>query len=200
MLMNALPSSEINATEQKILDAAIGCVRQWGVAKTSLNDIAKAAGVTRPTVYSYFSNRDEVIKAALLQSGMAFAARLLAHIEQYPSAPERLLEAIAFGIEQLPNEPYLAVITRADLAGYLSKDALNDANGQQILAALFHEIFKYQPIASEELVEVIEHSTRMTLSLLIITGPIQRGPQELRAFLRRRVIAAVNFSGEPGSR
>jgi len=200
MLLNERSSSEINDTQQKILDAAIGCVTQWGVAKTSLNDIAKAAGVTRPTVYSYFSNRDEVIKAALLQSGITFATRLLAHIDQYHSAQDRLLEAIAFGIEHLPDEPYLAVLTRADLSGYISEDALNDANGQQILLALFQEIFRAQPIADEELLEVIELSTRMTLSLLIITGPVARGPEELRAFLRRRVLPAVNFSSPPNGR
>ena len=50
-------------TQARILDAAIACVKRWGVDKVTLNDIAQEAGLTRPTVYSYYPGRDEVIKA-----------------------------------------------------------------------------------------------------------------------------------------
>ena len=71
----------INDTQQRILDATIDCVKTWGVEKTSLNDIAKRAGVTRPTVYNYYGNRTAVIRAALLSSGHHFAERVIAHIQ-----------------------------------------------------------------------------------------------------------------------
>ena len=58
--MNSAKSTNPD-TQQRIVDAAVRCVKKWGIAKVTLNDIAKEAGVTRPTVYSYFSNRDEVV-------------------------------------------------------------------------------------------------------------------------------------------
>jgi AcrR family transcriptional regulator len=38
-------------TENAILDAAAGCVLAFGVRRTSLSDVARRAGVSRPTVY-----------------------------------------------------------------------------------------------------------------------------------------------------
>lgn len=40
-----------DAGERRIVAAALACIARWGVAKTSLDDIAREAGVGRATVY-----------------------------------------------------------------------------------------------------------------------------------------------------
>src|SRR4051794_19310063 len=45
------PGSEV---EDRILDAALVLVARWGVTKTALGDIAKAAGCSRATLYRAF--------------------------------------------------------------------------------------------------------------------------------------------------
>jgi len=49
----------------RILQAALDCFMQLGIAKTSLMDVARAAGVSRGTVYRYFSDRQDLIDAAI---------------------------------------------------------------------------------------------------------------------------------------
>jgi AcrR family transcriptional regulator len=49
----------------RILQAALDCFMQLGITKTSLMDVARAAGVSRGTVYRYFSDRQELIDAAI---------------------------------------------------------------------------------------------------------------------------------------
>jgi|HubBroStandDraft_5_1064220.scaffolds.fasta_scaffold25498_2 AcrR family transcriptional regulator len=44
-------AAESDGTETAILDAAAECVLAFGVRRTSLSDIARRAGVSRPTVY-----------------------------------------------------------------------------------------------------------------------------------------------------
>src|SRR4051812_44758041 len=46
------------AATDRILDAAGKCFAERGVARTSIGDIARAAGCSRPTVYRYFDDRD----------------------------------------------------------------------------------------------------------------------------------------------
>jgi AcrR family transcriptional regulator len=193
--MNATASKQTtyNDTQQRILDAAIGCLKDWGIDKTSLNDIAKRAGVTRPTVYSYFPNRDDVIRAALLQSGYALADRLGRHIKQFSSASERLLEAACFAISELPKEPYLGVITQTNLSTSVYQNALIDEEGVLICLAIFQDIFAGQALSENELVEVIEISVRLTLSLLTLSGPVERDDNALRAFLNRRLLPAAGL-------
>jgi AcrR family transcriptional regulator len=192
MQQPSLPNTEIfNETQQRILDAAIRCVKERGVEKTNLNDIAKEAGVTRPTVYSYFPNRKDIIRTALLQSGYAFADRLLIHINTFKRTADRLVETVIFALNEMPKEPYLAIITKADLSEYINEDALSDEEGLAICLSLFQEIFKSEQINNDDLLEVTELTTRLMLSLLIMQGPVPRTEEELRAFLKKRLLPSV---------
>lgn len=192
-MSNAAQHSEFNETQQKIIDAAIRCVKQWGIEKTNLNDIAKEAGVTRPTVYSYFPNRHDVIRTALLQSGYSFATRVFAHMNQFTGTKDRLLETLLFALDELPKEPYLALITQTDFSSQVNADALSDAEGQAICLALFSEIFKFDMPAENDLIEITEFTTRLMLSLLMLKGPVTRSPDEQRAFLERRLLPAIGL-------
>jgi AcrR family transcriptional regulator len=53
------------ATRAQILDAALESVTLHGVHRASLGDVAKRAGVSRQTVYRYFTNRDELVTAVV---------------------------------------------------------------------------------------------------------------------------------------
>src|SRR5437588_7365486 len=39
---------------QRVVDAALRCFARWGVAKTTLDDVAREAGYSRATVYRFF--------------------------------------------------------------------------------------------------------------------------------------------------
>ncbi|MBT9317825.1 TetR/AcrR family transcriptional regulator [Leptothoe spongobia] len=51
----------MNETEAKIIEAAIRTFVRYGAKKTSMADIASAAGVSRQTLYDLFGNKDEII-------------------------------------------------------------------------------------------------------------------------------------------
>ena len=51
---------------ERLLQATYGCVARWGFAKTTVEDAARAAGVSRATVYRYFpGGRDELFSAVV---------------------------------------------------------------------------------------------------------------------------------------
>ena len=62
--------------------AALDCFAERGFAGTRLDDVAARAGVTKGTVYLYFSNKEELFKAVVRQS-------LLPHLERMIGRPER---------------------------------------------------------------------------------------------------------------
>jgi AcrR family transcriptional regulator len=53
-------------TQQLILDAAFAEFAHNGFQKTSLKDIAALAGVSRPTVYSFFKNKDQIFRSVAI--------------------------------------------------------------------------------------------------------------------------------------
>ena len=56
----------VEKTQQLILDAALAEFAHYGFQKTTLKDIAAQAGVSRPTVYSFFKNKDQIFRSVAI--------------------------------------------------------------------------------------------------------------------------------------
>lgn len=64
MVIRSAPS--FPAQEERLIDAALRCVARWGLAKTTLDDIAREAGVSRATAYRTFpGGRDALLRAVV---------------------------------------------------------------------------------------------------------------------------------------
>lgn len=50
-------------SREAILDAAFGRFARYGYRRTSLGDIAEDAGLSRPALYHYFRNKEDVFRA-----------------------------------------------------------------------------------------------------------------------------------------
>jgi AcrR family transcriptional regulator len=70
-------------TSERILQSAFDCIGDVGLSRTTVEDVARAAGLSRQTIYRYYSSKDHLIMALVLReeerflNGMraAFAAR-----------------------------------------------------------------------------------------------------------------------------
>lgn len=65
------------STEQRIVDALTTCLSRWGMAKTTVEDIAREAGVSRATVYRLFPGGKTAIAHAAAMTDMAQLVTLL---------------------------------------------------------------------------------------------------------------------------
>ena len=48
--------------EEQIIESARFFFNKYGYKRVSMDEIAKSAGVTKKTVYSYFSSKEELLK------------------------------------------------------------------------------------------------------------------------------------------
>lgn len=105
------------STEQA-LDAAVRVFGEKGFEGTSLSDLERAMGVTRPSIYSAFGNKGELYRQALDRhdrvSGDHFHASLAAGTAR--EAVERLLRAAVALFTDGAN-PCLAFFTQRPLSG-----------------------------------------------------------------------------------
>ena len=116
---------------------------------------------------------------------------MLETIEACQTPEERFLEAVLFAIEELPKEPYLRVITSSDLGDIMKNDALKNPKGILICLEIFNRIFDGLSLENWELTEIIEVTVRMTLSIITIESPMRRSREELKAFLKRRLLPLI---------
>lgn len=78
------------ARRAAILAAAVDQFSSRGVAGTSMAHIAKAAGVSRPALYQYFSDKDEIFSSAFVGLFEQLVDNALDALEQPGTTAERL--------------------------------------------------------------------------------------------------------------
>jgi AcrR family transcriptional regulator len=61
------PSSAEVETRARILDAAFECAARFGLARTTMADVAKQARLARQSVYRYFPTRHDLFQAVVLR-------------------------------------------------------------------------------------------------------------------------------------
>jgi len=92
------------ARAQRILDAASSLILRYGYHKTSMEDIAREAGVGKGTLYLHWKTREALFTALILREKVAMAADIQERIAQDPAgATQRgLLKHAALALMQRP--------------------------------------------------------------------------------------------------
>ncbi len=67
----ALPSRPSSPQRIRIVDAALACVARQGVAKTTVEDVAREAGLSRATVYRAFPEGKDSLLSAVVDTELA---------------------------------------------------------------------------------------------------------------------------------
>ena len=99
------------ARPAEILTAALACFKERGFARTRLEDVATKAGVTKGTVYLYYTNKEELFKAVVRSELAPNVARLEKLLAEPGSAAVLLERIIRFWAEDIAPSP-LSVIPK----------------------------------------------------------------------------------------
>lgn len=98
----------------RILEAADACFTTYGLAKTTMDDVARHAGVSRATIYRYFSDRDslvlESVQRRARRSMDAARERLLA----WETFAERLEEGICIDVQRGQADPVIQLLVSGE--------------------------------------------------------------------------------------
>lgn len=78
--------------QESILNAARHCYQHKGIARTTIEDIAHQASISRRTIYRYFPNKQQIIQAVVDEQAEAFFEGMLQTVEAYSNSFCELLE------------------------------------------------------------------------------------------------------------
>jgi AcrR family transcriptional regulator len=95
-------------TAERILDAAVMEVAISGVAKLTIEGVARRAGVNRATLYRRFGDLDGVIEALTMREGRRMAEAGARAIEGVADPAEQLVEAFVASIRMAREHPIIS--------------------------------------------------------------------------------------------
>jgi len=83
-------------TRDLILESAFDCFRRHGLDKTTVVDIARAADISRSTVYEYFRDKAEIVEACAEGASQKFYREMAKAIRKGETLEDQLVRAAVF--------------------------------------------------------------------------------------------------------
>jgi len=118
-----LASRRTEVAADRILDAAEQLYTQRDEASIGMNEIARAAGCSRATLYRYFENREALRTAYVHREARRLSRAIADEIDGIQDPSERLVASITTALRMVRENPALAswfAISRPPIGGELA--------------------------------------------------------------------------------
>jgi CheY-like chemotaxis protein/AcrR family transcriptional regulator len=120
--MRADPTS----ARTRLLDTALACFRQQGIANATVTDIAQQAKVTRQTVYRYFDSYSAILKAVTRRELNALWVTLHSELAPTVRFGDYLVELLIAGLNYAQTDPAKEFLFAADTLPIVNEILLGD--------------------------------------------------------------------------
>lgn len=87
-------------TREAILDAAESCFERFGLGKTTMEDVARAADLSRATVYRYFTDRESLVLELMERHVKAHIEPARQRILRYERFKDQIIEGIVHDVDR----------------------------------------------------------------------------------------------------
>jgi AcrR family transcriptional regulator len=100
-----------DAGDRPLIHAAARCVARWGIRKTSLDDIAREAGVSRATAYRVFpGGKDRVVEVLFQHRAGCLFRELSADLQAAPTLEELLFVGVGAALRMPLDDDVTRVV------------------------------------------------------------------------------------------
>nr|WP_280347679.1 TetR/AcrR family transcriptional regulator [Nocardia neocaledoniensis] len=183
------------STRDALLDAAEFCFEEVGFSATTMEDIARQAGVSRATVYRHFANRESVVSGVVLRTAGRYLDGIGGPLAGQPDLASAVLVFVETTVHAASREKSISALFVSDdrLAGIGLTESTSVALFELVTEFLRPVFTRHrddlQPGISVD--DAAEWILRTILSLLTVRGPRRRSPAGLRAYLCRCLLPAI---------
>jgi AcrR family transcriptional regulator len=178
----------------RILEATVVCLGRYGIAKTTVDDAAREAGVARATVYRHFPDgKDQVIAEAITWAVAQFFADLARAVADAPDFPTLLEWAIAHARRAVDEHVVLQKVLETEPERLLPQLTQSAPQVQAVLRDYLAGLLRELPLlAGVDPVEAGDWLARMGLSFILAKGRWDLDdPRDVRRLVREELLVAI---------
>lgn len=190
------------ARPQELLDAALDLFVERGFAATRLDDVARAAGVSKGTLYLYFCSKEELFKAVVRESVVPHLGEAEGMLDHFTGDSAQLLRGLMttwwdkIGNTKLSGLTKLMIAEAGnfpDLARFYQEEVID--RGEKLVTKMLE-----RGIARGEMRPVdIQIASRILIAPILMMmlwkhseGVCQIAPDQLGAYLEQYIDMALH--------
>ncbi|MEQ3724218.1 TetR/AcrR family transcriptional regulator [Alcanivorax sp.] len=106
-LLKNLQVPQGDKTYEKILDAGLALFVEFGLRRTTMEDVASRAGIGRATAYRRFADKDQLIQVVILRECQQQLAMIEGDLKNVDGGLERVLESFVLAVTRAHRHPLL---------------------------------------------------------------------------------------------
>ncbi len=190
------------ARPQELLDAALDLFVERGFAATRLDDVARAAGVSKGTLYLYFCSKEELFKAVVRESVVPYLGEAEGMLDHFTGNTAELLRGLMTTWWEKIGNTKLSGLTKLmiaeagnfpDLARFYQEEVID--RGEKLVTKMLE-----RGIERGEIRQVnIEIASRILIAPILMMmlwkhseGVCQIAPDQLDAYLEQFIDMALH--------
>jgi AcrR family transcriptional regulator len=105
---------EMDETRARVLDAAYEQFSRMGVQRSTMEDVARRAGVSRITVYRRFVTKDALVEQVVRREFRRYFDQFLIDIEQAETAADRVVLGFVSSLRAIRRNPLIGGLIAAE--------------------------------------------------------------------------------------
>lgn len=178
----------------RLLEGAYACIAEKGLSGMALEDAARAAGVSRATLYRHFpGGREELVQAVITYETLLFFHTLAEEVADASDLESLLVEGIVFAHEAIEGHAVLQKILQTEPERLLPQLSLESARLVGLVATFFEARFVDHELAEGlDRREAAEYVARLVLSFIGSPGTWDLSDrQQVRELVRSELLAGL---------
>jgi AcrR family transcriptional regulator len=179
---------------ERIFEATYTCIARYGIGKTSVEDAARQARLSRATVYRYFpGGKDELIRETIAWEVARFFRRLADALAGIDDLPGLLEEALVFAHRAVEEHAVLQRVLATEPVRLLPELTVEANRVLSLIKAFLLPYLEREPLQpGVEPATAAEHVARMFLSHLAAQGSWDLTDRtQVRELVRTQILAGI---------
>lgn len=178
----------------RILAATVVCLGRYGIAKTTVDDAAREAGVARATVYRYFPDgKEQLIAESITWAVGQFFWGLAEAVDGAPDFPTLVEEALVHAHRAVAEHAVLQKVLETEPERLLPQLTQSAPQVQEVLRDYLADLLRDEPLLpGVDPVEAGDWLARMGLSFILAGGQWDLSdPASVRRLVRGELLVSI---------